>query len=240
MAESGSWAAFALALAVFVLAHVVPTRPAVRARLVARLGERTFLLLYSALSLGLLAWLVYSLLAAPVVMLWYYAPWQRWVPLVLMLPVCLLLAGALGAPNPLSIIGGSGEGFRPTAPGVAGVQRHPLLLAFLLWALAHIPPNGELATVLFFAAMAVFSGIGMRAVDRKRQRSLGAERWHDLAAATSLVPGRALLAGRWRPDPRRLPLLRLGLGVALYAAFLLLHRPVIGVPALPPGWPGTG
>ncbi|HBO11611.1 MAG TPA: NnrU family protein, partial [Halieaceae bacterium] len=40
MAESGSWAAFALALAVFVLAHVVPTRPAVRARLVARLGVR--------------------------------------------------------------------------------------------------------------------------------------------------------------------------------------------------------
>ena len=69
MAESGSWAAFALALAVFVLAHVVPTRPAVRARLVARLGVRTFLLLYSALSLGLLTWLVYSLLAAPVVMI---------------------------------------------------------------------------------------------------------------------------------------------------------------------------
>jgi uncharacterized membrane protein len=238
MAESASWAPFALSLVVFVAAHVVPTRPAVRARLVNLFGERTFLLLYSALSLGLLTWLVYSLLAAPVVMLWYYAPWQRWVPLVLMLPVCLLLAGALGAPNPLSIIGGSGERFRPEAPGVAGVQRHPLLLAFLLWALAHIPPNGELATVLFFAAMAAFSLIGMRALDRRRQRSLGAARWRELAGATSLLPGRALLSGRWRPDPRRLPLLRLAFGVALYAAFLLLHGPVIGVPALPPGWPG--
>ncbi|MHA7816485.1 MAG: NnrU family protein [Pseudohaliea sp.] len=54
---------------------------------------------------------------------------------------------------------------------MAGVQRHPLLFAFPLWALAHIPPNGELATALFFAAMAVFCLVGMRALDRKRQRS---------------------------------------------------------------------
>jgi len=236
MAESGSWAQFAIALVVFVLAHVVPTRPALRARLVRRLGERAFLLLYSVLSLGLLAWLLCSLLAAPVVMLWYYAPWQRWVPLLLMLPVCLLLTSALAAPNPLSIMGGSGERFRPGAPGVAGLQRHPLLLAFLLWALAHIPPNGELATVLFFTAMAGFSFFGMRAVDRKRQRSLGAARWRELAAATSLVPGRALFQGRWRPHLRRLPVRRVALGIGLYLALLYLHGPVIGVPALPSGW----
>jgi uncharacterized membrane protein len=41
-----------LALALFLAAHSIPARPAVRGRLVATLGERPYLLLYSLLSLG--------------------------------------------------------------------------------------------------------------------------------------------------------------------------------------------
>lgn len=57
---------FLLALGAFLLAHAVPPLPAVRGRLVALLGRRAYLILYSALSLVLLAWLISAASRAPV------------------------------------------------------------------------------------------------------------------------------------------------------------------------------
>jgi uncharacterized membrane protein len=62
---------------------------------------------------------------------------------------------------------------------------------------------------------------------------MGPEEWQRLAARTSLLPGSALLTGRWRPDPRRLSWPRLALAVLLYAGLVLLHQPVIGVSPRP-------
>tara|TARA_R110000823_G_scaffold144958_3_gene275050 strand:- start:2111 stop:2863 length:753 start_codon:yes stop_codon:yes gene_type:complete len=231
----GGWWQPALALALFLLAHRWPTRPVVRAALVRRLGEHSFTLLYSLLSLILLAWLIAATLAAPVVVLWYYAPWQAWVTVIAMLPVCLLIAVALGTPNPLSFGGADNAAFVPSAPGPAGFCRHPLLLALALWAGAHLVPNGELATLLLFLPLAAFSLYGMRLVDRRRRAALGRTRWQALAENTSLVPGAAWMNGRWRPDWRRVPWVRLLLGLVAYVAILLLHPLVIGVSALPPG-----
>lgn len=233
MVLTGGWWQPALALALFLLAHRWPTRPAVRGALVARLGEAGFTVLYSLLSLVLLAWLLAATLAAPVVVLWYYAPWQPWVTVLTMLPVCLLVAAAVAAPNPLSFGGAGDESFDPAAPGVAGFCRHPLLLALALWAGAHIVPNGELATLLLFLPLAAFSLYGMGLLDRRRRKVLGDARWHALAANTSRLPGAALLAGRWRPRWQRLPWARLLLGVAAYGLLLIAHPWVIGVPALP-------
>jgi len=232
---TGGWWQPALALALFLLAHRWPTRPAVRTALVARLGERGFTLLYSLLSLILLAWLIAATLGAPVVVLWYYAPWQAWVTVLTMLPACLLIAAAVAAPNPLSFGGARNAAFEPAAPGVAGFCRHPLLLALAFWAGAHIVPNGELATVLLFLPLAAFSLYGMRLIDRRRRAALGKAQWQAMAAGTSLLPGAALLAGRWRPNLRRVPWWRLLLGLAAYGLLLLAHPWVIGVPALPGG-----
>jgi len=196
---TGGWWQPALALALFLLAHRWPTRPAVRAALVGRLGERGFTILYSLLSLLLLGWLIAATLGAPVIVLWDYAPWQPWVTLLAMLPACLLIAAAVAAPNPLSFGGARNEAFDPAAPGIVGFCRHPLLLALALWAGAHIVPNGELATLLLFLPLAAFSLCGMRLIDRRRREVLGEARWRSLAARSSLLPGGALLAGRWRP-----------------------------------------
>jgi len=233
MVLTGGWWQPALALTLFLLAHRWPTRPAVRAALVARLTERGFTLLYSVLSLVLLAWLIAATLAAPVVVLWYYSPWQRWITLLAMLPACLLVAAAVAAPNPLSFGGARNNTFEPSTPGIVGLCRHPLLLALALWAGAHVVPNGELATLLLFLPLAAFSLYGMHLLDRRRQRALGDARWRELAAHTSLLPGAALLAGRWRPRWRRLPWRRLLLGVVAYALLLIAHPWIIGVPALP-------
>lgn len=228
----GGWGEFALSFAVFLLSHAVPARPAVRRRLTDLLGERGYLVGYSLVSIAVLAWLVVAAGRAPFVLLWSYAAWPAWVVNLAMPLACILLASAIAAPNPLSF-GGSARGFDPAHPGIAGVSRHPLLLALALWAGAHAAANGALAHVLLFGSFAGFALLGMRIIDRRKRRQLGAQEWGRLAANTSLWPFGALLDGRWRPSapPRLGPL---ATGLVLWLTLLGLHAPVIGVSPLPP------
>lgn len=226
------WGTFATAFAVFLLTHAIPARPAVRRRLTGALGERGYLLAYSAVSLVVLAWLIAEAGRAPVVLLWNYAAWQAWVVNVVMPLACILIAAAVGAPNPLSF-GGTTAGFDPAHPGIAGVARHPLLLALALWAAAHVAANGNLAHVLLFGSLGGFALLGMRIIDRRGRRQLGGAEWERLAARTSCWPLAALLDGRWRPAS--VPsAARLAAGLLLWLGLLHLHAPVIGGSPLPP------
>lgn len=226
------WAEFALAFALFMGAHMVPARPAVRGRLVATLGERAYLAGYIVLSLGLLAWLVAAAGRAPYVALWGFAPWQMWVPNVAMPFACLLAAFAVGAPNPLSF-GGRASGFEPEQPGIVGITRHPIPWALALWAGAHVVPNGDLAHVILFGAFTLFALLGAAAIDRRMRRRLGEDEWRRLSRRTSFLPLAALATGRWRPARRAPGVPRLVAAAALWLALLALHPAVIGVSPLP-------
>lgn len=211
---------FAIALALFLLAHTVPTRPAVRRRLTGVLGERTYLTLYSAVSVGMLVWVIWAAVRAPYVALWSPAPWQYVVALVAM-PLALVLLGAgLGQPNPLSI-SFSQRPFDPQRPGIVAITRHPLLWGFGLWALSHVPPNGDLVGLILFGGLSVFSFAGTRLVDRRKRRMLELEPWTALAAATSNVPFAAVLAGRSRLPTDVQTWLGALAGLAVYALLLL-------------------
>ena len=231
--NGGGWAEFAVAWAVFLLSHVLPARPAVRRRLAAALGERGYLVGYGVVSVAALTWLIVASGRAPYVSLWPPAAWQVWLANLAMPLACLLIAFAVGAPNPLSF-GGRAAGFDPRRPGVAGVARHPLLVALALWASVDTLANGDLAHVLLFGGFAGFALSGMRALDRRRRRQLGEAEWARLAACTSDWPLAALLAGRWRPRPARPDAARLVLGLLLWLGLLALHPVVIGVSPLPP------
>lgn len=227
----GGWGEFAGAFGLFLLSHALPARPRLRRRLAGMLGERGYIALYSLLSVAALAWLVAAAGRAPYVPLWDAAPWQWWAPNLAMPLACLLAAFGTAAPNPLSF-GGGAVGFDPEQPGVAGLARHPLLWAIALWAAAHAVPNGDLAHMLLFAGFAGFALLGMRAIDRRRRRQLGAETWARLARRTSFWPGAALASGRWRPAaPPSTG--RLAAAALLWLALLVLHRPLIGVTPLP-------
>jgi len=225
------WTEFALSMGVFLASHALPARPALKARLVGLLGRPGFVWAYSALSIGLLAWVIVAAGRAPWVPLWYPAPWQTHAALVLMLLACLLAAYALAGANPLSFGSRAGP-FDPARPGIAGVSRHPVLLALALWALAHTLANGDLAHVVLFGTMGVFALVGMPAIDRRRRRMM--PDWAAQARATSLVPLAALVQGRWRPSgpPALLPGLA---GLAVWALLIALHPLVIGVAPLPLG-----
>lgn len=170
---------FVLSLLAFLAAHLVPTRPAVRRQLVGILGRRGYLAGYSVLSASLLAWVVVAAVRAPYVPLWVPPRWSYLVPVAVM-PLALAMIGAgLAAPNPLSVtLRGVQAGSE--SPGLAGM-RHPVMWGFALWALSHIPPNGDLVAFVMFVGFALFAFGGMKMLDRRRRCELGEERWRALA-----------------------------------------------------------
>jgi uncharacterized membrane protein len=186
---------FLAAIALFLVAHVVPPVPSVRRQLIAWFGERAYVLGYCVVSLAGVAWMIAAARRAPYLPLWDPAPWQALAPVSVMPLATWLLFAGLAEPNPLSV------SLRRAGPKTelgpaAAVTRHPVLWAFLLWALSHIAPNGDVVSLILFGGMAVFALGGLVAVDRRARRRLGEARWLTLAAATSIVPFAAMLAGR--------------------------------------------
>jgi uncharacterized membrane protein len=224
------WGGFALAMAVFLGAHAIPVQPRLKGPMVALLGRAGFGIAYSILSTGLLVWVIVAAGRAPWVPLWYAAPWQTHVALGLMLAACLLVAYAIAGRNPFSF-GSRAAPFDPEHPGIAGVSRHPVLLALGLWGGAHMLANGDLAHVLLFGTMAGFALLGMPMIDRRKRREWGQETWQARARNTSVIPLSALFTGRWKPQSR--PGLRPFIaGLTVWAALILLHPLVIGVALL--------
>lgn len=219
------WFEFALAYVAFFLSHSLPVRPPLRPRLQARLGSVGFTLVYSALSLAVLAWLIAAAGRAPHVALWDWAPWQVHVPLTVMGPVCLILALSIGRPNPFSFGGARNDLFDPARPGIVRLSRHPLLAALALWAATHVVPNGDLAHVILFGTFAAFALLGGRLVDRRKRREIGSE-WQRMRDRVADAP---LLSA----TPSGGTLLRLAAGVALYGALLFAHPFLFGISPLP-------
>jgi uncharacterized membrane protein len=227
------WAEYLVAFAVFVIAHAFPARPAIRRRLVALSSERVYLAVYSLISLGLLYWLISASGRAPLVVLWSFAPWQLWVPNLVMPVVVLLAAAGIGVSNPFSFGGSSKIAFDPARPGITVISRHPLLLAITLWAVAHLVPNGTLAHALLFGLFVGFAILGMIMLDRRRQRQLGGGRFAELARNTSLWPGEALYRGRIRFALNTALAARVVIAGAVYLALLAVHPLLFGVSPLP-------
>jgi len=224
MSTAASWLEFAAALGAFLAMHAVPVRPPVRPWLVARLGAGVFTAMYSLVSILVLGWLVLAAQRAPFVVLWPRQDWQALVPFCVMPMVCVLVALAVGRPNPFSF-GGSDAGFDPARPGLIRLHRHPLLLALALWALSHLPPNGDLAMALLFGLFAVFACLGMAMIDRRRRRQRGAP-WD--------LQREAVAATAW-PRPRSWSgaALRTLAGLLVWLGLLALHPLLLGVSPLP-------
>lgn len=224
-----------VAVAVFLITHLVPGMPRLRGALVAGMGRRGYLVGYSALSLLVLAWVGHAYVQAPYVPLWDYEPRLAWVPAVVMYPAILLLVGGLASPNPLSMSLSRGR-FDPARPGIASVVRHPVPWALALWAAAHMAANGDVAAWILFGLLLLLSIGGMAALDARKRRTLGEDEWRRLAARTSAWPFQAWLTGRARPyfAVTGRTVMVMVVGTALYKVVLMLHQPVIGVSPWPP------
>jgi uncharacterized membrane protein len=217
------WTGFAAVFAAFFLTHSIPVRPAVKSRLVGWIGARGFGLGYSALSIGMLALLIWSAGEAPYVQLWPQMEWHRHAAHMGMLAVCVILALSIGRPNPFSFGGARNDKFDAARPGIVRWTRHPVLLALAIWAGVHLLPNGDLAHVILFAVLGGFALAGCALIDRRKLRRLGLSRWRALDTARKAAP---LVQA-----PCSWPALffRLVAGLAAFVALLLAHPYVIGV-----------
>ncbi|MFN4008404.1 MAG: NnrU family protein [Pannonibacter sp.] len=218
-------AEFALAFAAFLLAHRVPTFPLVRSALVARFGAVGFTLLYSLLSLLLLAWVIGAAGRAPYIHLWDTSALLAQVAFCLMLLAFLIVCLALGRPNPFSFGGLDNHSFDAARPGIVRLTRHPLLTALALWSFAHLLVNGDLAHAVLFGSFLAFSLLGMGMINRRNRRRMGPA-WHDLDAAVQRAPLSASL------QPIAATVLRVLAALALLGMLLLLHPVLFGVDPL--------
>lgn len=167
---------------------------------------------------------------APYVELWRPPSWTRWVPnLVMPVSYTLLVAGyTTKSPTIAGMASAAGAG--PT--GWTRITRHPALWGFALWGLSHVPPNGDLRSVLLMGGVAVLALGGMVHIDARRRATGGAD-WAAFEEKTSIFPFLALKRGAPWPTFRELGWWRFLLGVGGWAAMLHLHRSLIGVSPLP-------
>ena len=208
------------AIAVFILSHVIPAYGPCRQGLINLLGKRLYIALYSALSVVVVVWLGFAFIDAPYIELWGHPAWTRWVPLLGMPVGCVLFIGGFWASNPLSLSISKAD-FDPARPGLIGLSRHPVIMAFALWTLVHLAPNGDVASVLMFGLLTGLSFYGPYTINKRKKQQLGEAAWQHLAASRGTLRG----SNGW--------LIGIIGGGAFYFLLLWAHEWVLGVSPLP-------
>ena len=220
-----------LAALAFTAIHLGISGTAARDVLVARLGLRAYMVVFSVASVATIAWLVGAYNAAPYAPTWGQLQWWKPFAIALMLPAFLLVVIGLTTPNPTAV---AQEGLVDRAPtGIVRITRHPFLIGTALWAGIHVVGNGDVASLIFFAALLVVSLAGTVSIDAKRARALGAAAWGGFARRTSILPFGAILAGRNTLSVAELGWWRPAAGVVAYALMLGGHAHIIGVSPWP-------
>jgi uncharacterized membrane protein len=206
----------------FAGTHVVLSSVPVRSKLVARLGETTFVRLYSLVAFSTfipLAWVYFGNRHAGAVV-WDLAATPGVRPLAMALAVVAfaLIAGGVFHPSPALV------GIKRSwgARGLTRITRHPLFMGIALWALSHLLLNGFLADVVFFGGLLVFSLAGAAHQDA-RKRATEKARLGQFFAETSYWPFGAMLAGRNRLIWRELPWISFAAGAAAAVGLYALH-----------------
>jgi len=229
-----NWIMLLMVLAglLFLVTHLGISSTPLRGVLVARLGERGYLGLYSLVAIATLG-----------LMIWLYGVLPRhtyfWLPdpdlyqltkFVMPIAMILLLGGflvrnptAVGMEGSLSQAGAAAN----MARGVNRITRHPLQWSIVLWAGVHLGANGDQVSVAFFGTFLILGLAGGVLIDRKKAARLGPD-WAAFAAVTSNVPFVAIIARRNRLVLKELilPVLVGGVG---YAGVYWAHPWLAGV-----------
>src|SRR5271165_2792648 len=141
----------ALWAVLFLASHLIVSSSAVRSGLISALGEQPYRGIYSLVAFATLGPLIYEFArnkhAGP--LLWYLRamPPFRWLAWLLMLAAFILLVGSFISPNP-GAMGAPGSRTEPL--GMLKITRHPGLIGFILFGVAHMMMNGWLGDVIFF------------------------------------------------------------------------------------------
>ncbi len=172
-----------LSLIAFLLLHSVPALPPVRAGIIAVMGRKMYLAIYSTVSTLLLAWVFNAALNTPYVELWEPTGSHAIVTLVLAPLGMFLILSGLFSPNPASIT--FRHGGRRGA--IVALTRHPVLWGFLLWSGGHLLANGDLRSLVLFGGLGLFSSAGFLMLEKRAKRRMG-DCWSIFRDAHPLLP----------------------------------------------------
>jgi uncharacterized membrane protein len=170
----------------------------VRDAIVRVIGDRPYLGLFSAASLGIIIWLVMAYNAAhagPDNRSLYDLGHVRDLGIPIVALAFLLGVQGLLIRNPTAVQQDAAVDKEGVIRGVLRITRHPFLWGVVLWSGFHLLANGDLASVIFFGTFFVVALLGTFSIDAKLRRRLGAA-WEAFAAKTSNVPFGAVVAGR--------------------------------------------
>lgn len=230
---TGSIDALFAATVLFVGGHFLLSSAPLRTPLMGVLGERRFLIAYSAAMIVVFTWMILAWRDAPRSLLWDLGHLGQGLPAIVM-PFALFFA-VCGLTTPSATMAGARAPDDPgkdQTRGIMRITRHPFLTGVALWALAHLAANGDSASIVLFAGLLILAVGGMWHIDRRREQTFGAA-WGPILMSTSAVPFAALIAGRTSFDWAGIGLWRVLLTIALYLGFIVAHPFIIGVPALP-------
>lgn len=222
----------AFAGALMLVTHLGISGTGMRDRLVAGLGEGTYLGLYTLLTVVTMGSLIWLFAEAPRTSYFWFPSYElNYVPKVLLWPACVLLVGGFMVKNPTLMGQGAllddDTGREAAARGVNRITRHPFQWSVILWATSHLIANGDQVSVAFFTSFLLLSLLGTFSLDAKKARQIGAP-WADYARVTSNWPFGAILRGDNRLKFGELLLPALA-GSAVYAAMYFGHEWLAGV-----------
>jgi uncharacterized membrane protein len=215
----------ALAAAAFVGTHFLLSHPW-RRPLVAALGEKGFLALYSAVALVTLGAISWAYRRAPATLaLWEVGATLWAVATVAMLVAAILLLGSL-VRNPA--LPGAGNAGTAAAQGVFAITRHPMMWAFAIWGVCHILVYPVPKNIVVAVAIIILALVGAALQDRKKAL-LDPQGWPAWQARTSYWPFEAIVQGRARFG--KFGGHALGGGVVVWLLATWAHIPLAGWPA---------
>jgi uncharacterized membrane protein len=215
----------AFATLAFVGTHLLLSHP-LRAMLIARVGERAFLGLYSLVALATLGWMIFAWRAIPDPSPLYVAPLWWWpFASAIMLVASIFLVGSLVG-NPALPHPGAQPRDIPPPKGVFAITRHPMNVSFMTWALVHVSISGSARNLIVAGGIFLLALVGSLGQDRKKARLIG-EPWRQWQARTSFVPFAALLQDRVQWRAAFPGWIALGGGLLLWAAATSYHAPLV-------------
>ena len=139
-----------LGLVLFFATHVFTTKREARAQAIARLGEGTYKLLYTVVSLAGLALIVWGFAhyrSSSWIDVWYPPKAMKHITVALMLPAVIMVVA--------SYLRGR----------IYAALKHPMLAGVKLWAASHLLANGDLGSIVLFGSFlgwAVFGRISLQ------------------------------------------------------------------------------
>ncbi len=178
-----------IGVSLFVLIHLMPSVVPLRTAIFNKLGEGPYKGVYSIISLVGLGLIIYGKAVADYIPVFDAPEWARYLAWVMMVPALVLIVGAN--------VPGNIKRFTP----------HPMMWAVMIWALTHLAANGDQASIILFAPMALFAMIHIVTANQ-RGATMQQERLPVSADAKVIV-----------------------IGVATYAIFAVAHPYLFKMPA---------